>query len=164
MLLSMNGFITKMHPITRTRGFIQGEEMNQSLTWFNFDVLANYKKGLIQFASIFHVLNQGRPMIEFVMLKDLYDLLRLKNNPKKHWINTSGLGIAESMHDVVLENKKTIVQEFGFYTLNVNDMTTIDNQQWISAHICNNEMNVNSNFSNHLVLQLITSLPSFYRI
>jgi hypothetical protein len=25
-------------------------------------------------------------------------------------------------------------------------------------------MNVNSNFSNHLVLQLITSLPSFYRI
>jgi hypothetical protein len=93
-------------------------------------------------------------MIEFVMLKDLYDLLRLKNNPKKHWINMSGWGMVESMHDVVLENKKTIVQEFGFSTLSVKEMTTIDNQQWISAHICNSEMSLNPKFSNHLVLQM----------
>jgi hypothetical protein len=98
------------------------------------------------------------------MLKDLYNLLRLKNNPKKHWIDTSGWGMVESMHDVVLENKKNIVQKSEFFTLSVNEMTTIDNQQWISAHICNNEMGLNSNFANHLVLQLITSLPSFYRI
>ncbi len=99
-----------------------------------------------------------------MVLKDLYDLFKLKNSLEKHWIDTNGWGMAKSMHDVVLENKKIVVQKSGFFTLRVNEMTTIDNQQWINAHICNNEMGWNSNFANHLVLQLITSLPSFYRI
>jgi hypothetical protein len=74
------------------------------------------------------------------------------------------LGVRQSMHDIVLETKKTILQKSGFFTLSVNEITTIDNQQWINAHICNNEMGLNSNFANHLMLQLITSLSSFYRI
>jgi hypothetical protein len=60
--------------------------------------------------------------------------------------------MAKSMHDVVLENKKVVVQESGFFTLSANEMTTINNQQWISAHICSNKMGSNSKFANHLVL------------
>ncbi len=48
-------------------------------------------------------MNQGQLIKEFVMLKDLYNLLRLKNNPKKHWIDTSGWGMVESMSQPHLE-------------------------------------------------------------
>ncbi len=109
------------------------------LNMVHFDVLASHSKKLIQFANIFHLLSQGQPMIEFVMFKDLYNLWRLKNIPKKHWIDMSGWGMAENMHDM-LENKKFVVQEFGFFTVSVNEMTSIDNQQWINAYICSKKM------------------------
>jgi hypothetical protein len=51
----------------------------------------------------------------------------------------SGWGMAENMHDM-LENKKFVVQEFGFFTVSVNEMTSIDNQQWINAYICSKKM------------------------
>jgi hypothetical protein len=85
--------------------------------------------------SIFHLLSHGQQMIKFEFFKDLYGLLRLKNNPRKHWTNTNGWGMAKSMHDVVLENMKIIMQKFGFSALSANELTTIDNQQWINVHI-----------------------------
>jgi hypothetical protein len=72
---------------------------------------------------------------KFVVLKDLYDLFKLKNSLEKHWIDTNGWGMAKSMHDVVLENMKIIMQKFGFSALSANELTTIDNQQWINVHI-----------------------------
>jgi hypothetical protein len=48
-------------------------------------------------------------MIKFEMLQDLYNLLRLKNNLRKHWTNISGWGMAKSMYDAMLENTKIIV-------------------------------------------------------
>jgi hypothetical protein len=74
-------------------------------------------------------------MIKFEMLKELNSLLGLKNNPRKHWTNTSGWGMAKSVHDVVLENTKIIVQKSRFFALNANELTTIDNQQRINVHI-----------------------------
>jgi hypothetical protein len=58
--------------------------MNQILNLVQFDTPTSYKKKLIQFVNIFHLLNQGQSMKEFEMLKYHYGLSRLKNNPKKH--------------------------------------------------------------------------------
>ncbi len=79
------------------------------LNLVQFGAHASSKKKLIQFVSIFHLLSQDQLMIKFKMLKDLYNLLRLKNNLRKHWTNISGWGMAKSMHDVVFENMKIIV-------------------------------------------------------
>jgi hypothetical protein len=35
--------------------------------------------------------------------------------------------MAECMHKVVLQNTKTIVQDFAFFALSVDEVTTIDN-------------------------------------
>ncbi len=83
--------------------------MKWFLAWFNLELMQAQKKKLIQFVNIFHLLNHNQPMIKFEMLKDLYSLLGLKNDPRKHWTNISGWGMAKSMHDVVLENTKIIV-------------------------------------------------------
>jgi hypothetical protein len=100
-----------------------------------FGTHASSKKKLIQFTNIFRLLSHAQPMIKFKMFKNLYGLLRLKNNPRKYWIKISGWGMAKSMHDVMLENTKIIMQKFGFFALSANKQTTINNQQWINVHI-----------------------------
>ncbi len=67
------------------------------------------KKNLIQSPSIFYLLTHNQPMIKFEMLKDFYNVLRLKNNLRKHWTNINGWGMAKSMHNAMLENTNIIV-------------------------------------------------------
>jgi hypothetical protein len=84
------------------------------LNLVQFDILASYKKTLIQFASRFHLLNQGRPVIEFVMLKDLYNLLRLKNNPKKIRLTRVGGEWQKVCMMLCWKTKKLLCKNLGF--------------------------------------------------
>jgi hypothetical protein len=63
----------------------------------------------------------------FESFRELYLLLNVKNNPKKHYTNSSGWEMAKCMHKVVLQNTKTIVQDFAFFALSADEVTTIDN-------------------------------------
>ncbi len=103
MLLSVSGFTNKNERIyTRRRNELV-------LNLVQFGAHASSKKKLIQLANIFHLLSHGQLLIKFKMFIDLYNLLGLKNNPRKQWTNTSGWGMAKSVHDVVLENTKIIM-------------------------------------------------------
>jgi hypothetical protein len=73
-------------------------------------------------------------MTSFESLRDLYLLLNVKNNPRKHWIDNSGWEMAKCMHKVVLQNMKTTMQDFSFFALNANEVMTIDNHHWINMH------------------------------
>ncbi len=77
--------------------------------------------------NIFHLLSHGRSITKFESLRDLYLLLNVKNNPRKDWTDSSGWEMAECMHEVVLQNMKTIVRDFTFFALNADEVTTIDN-------------------------------------
>jgi hypothetical protein len=35
----------------------------------------------------------------------------------------------------MLQNTKTIMEDSTFFALNVDEVTTIDNQQWINVHV-----------------------------
>jgi hypothetical protein len=48
------------------------------------------------------LLKNGRPMIDFESLKELFEFLKFANAPKKHWTNSSGWGMARAMHNMVL--------------------------------------------------------------
>lgn len=50
-------------------------------------------------------------------------------------LNTSGLGIAKVMHNVVLFKTKSIIAKVNFFVKNANKVTIIDNQQCINVHI-----------------------------
>jgi hypothetical protein len=71
-------------------------------------------------------------MIEFKSFKDLYVLLNVKNNLRKHRTNKKGrkygCGMAKNMHEVMLKNTKIVVLESIVFVSNVNQMTTINNQ------------------------------------
>ncbi len=46
-------------------------------------------------------------MLEYESLKELFILLKVKNNPLKHWLKISGYRIAKTnMHDVIFLKDK----------------------------------------------------------
>jgi hypothetical protein len=51
----------------------------------------------IQFVAIFQLLKNGKPMTNFESLKNLFEFLNFANAPKKHWIYSSGWGMAKAM-------------------------------------------------------------------
>jgi hypothetical protein len=46
-------------------------------------------KKLVQFATLFHALKHGRPMLEYEAREDIFDFLNFEENPKMHWIGTT---------------------------------------------------------------------------
>jgi hypothetical protein len=54
----------------------------------NVDVGENQCK-IVQFTIFFYVLENGQPMVEYEYLKPLFEFLKVKNLPKKHWTNAS---------------------------------------------------------------------------
>jgi hypothetical protein len=43
--------------------------------------------------------------------------------------------MVEAMHDFVLTSTKAIMQAINYFFMNVNEVTTLDNWQWISVHV-----------------------------
>lgn len=64
--------------------------------------LSERRREFVQFASIFWLLREGHPMADFRALRDLFDLLRLKHNLRKHWCDNFGWEITDVMHSIVL--------------------------------------------------------------
>jgi hypothetical protein len=48
------------------------------------DITMHMKKINVQFSTVFHLLNKGRPMTNYEGSKDLYTLLKVKHIPKEH--------------------------------------------------------------------------------
>jgi hypothetical protein len=74
-------------------------------------------------------------MRDFEGLKDLFVVLKVKHTPKKHWINSSGWGIVESMNDLLLQSIRNGINVIDFLSMNVDEVTTIDNASCIFFHI-----------------------------
>jgi hypothetical protein len=64
---------------------------------------------------IFHLLKNGRPIIDFESLNELFEFLKFANAPKKHWTDLSGWGMAKAMHNMVLILKN----QSGFTTKHI---------------------------------------------
>lgn len=58
------------------------------------------EKGIkvVQFATIFHLLQQGCPMLEYEAIKPLYEFLVVPTTNKKHWSDNSRWTIAKFIH------------------------------------------------------------------
>jgi hypothetical protein len=73
-------------------------------------------------------------MLEYELLRELFLLLKVKNTPLKHWLDSSDWQIAEAMHDVVLFKTSSMILKANFVVVSADEMTAIDAQQWINIH------------------------------
>jgi hypothetical protein len=72
---------------------------------------------MIQFAFIFMILAQGKPMTDYKYLRPMYECLKPKNTPKKHWNDSSSWEITKHLHNQVLVTTKATIQGAKFVTL-----------------------------------------------
>jgi len=89
----------------------------------------------VQFATIFHVLSNGRPMTEYESLQSLLNFFNVSHMPKKHWTDNSGWQMAEVMHAQVNANMKEVIKNANYLAVTCDEVTSIDNTSWICIHI-----------------------------
>jgi hypothetical protein len=92
------------------------------------------KRKEVQMAIIFHLLSFGRPMLEYEHMRSLLEQLGCPKLPIKHWSDTAGWEMAESLYTVVQNRTKLVVSGANFISLSCDEVTTVDNQSWISIH------------------------------
>jgi hypothetical protein len=90
------------------------------------------KKKLVQFASVYILLRDGRPMTDYSGMKDLVEFLEVPNCPRKHWGQSTGWGIAECLHEVVLERTQDVISSARFVSVSCDEVTSQNNESWAS--------------------------------
>jgi hypothetical protein len=90
------------------------------------------KKKLVQFACIYVMLREGRPMTDYAGMKDLVEYLQVPNCPRKHWAQATGWGIAECLHEVVLERTRDVISGARFVSVSCDEVTSQNNKSWAS--------------------------------
>jgi hypothetical protein len=74
------------------------------LIWSSVVKMINKKCKLLQFASILHLLSEGRLMkVDYEGMKSLFKQLQVNNYPHKHWSNSLGWIMVKHMHNVMLD-------------------------------------------------------------
>jgi len=74
-------------------------------------------------------------MTKYEDMPSSFHMLKVKYVSQKHWSNSLGWGMVEVMHDVLLEATKAAFACANFIDVSVNEVTTIDNTQWLSIHL-----------------------------
>jgi hypothetical protein len=92
------------------------------------------KEKLPQFVTINHMLRLGRPLSDFPTFNALLKGLSVPNLSTTHWSDTSGHEMAECLAQVVENKTKEILSEAQFLSLSADEVTSCDNQQWLSIH------------------------------
>ncbi len=92
------------------------------------------KNKKVQFAIVFYLLREGRPLTNYESFKDLFYFFKIKNMPMKHWFDNLGWKMEENIHYVVLEHTKEVIKGSPFLAFFVDEITTSDTESWNFIH------------------------------
>ncbi|KAG0572981.1 hypothetical protein KC19_VG138700 [Ceratodon purpureus] len=87
-----------------------------------------------QFATLLHLLHEGRLMAEYAALESLLTFLEVPKLPKKHWNATAGWQLVECMFTQVQCKIQQVIKQARFFSITCDEVTTLDNESWISVH------------------------------
>jgi hypothetical protein len=74
-------------------------------------------------------------MTNYEDMPSSFHMLKVKYVSQKHWLDSSGWGMVEVMHDVLLEATKVVFARANFIIVSVDEVITIDNIQWLLIHL-----------------------------
>jgi hypothetical protein len=67
-------------------------------------------------------------------MSKLLQFLDVKDFPKTHWSNSIGWEMTSYMHELVVKKTKDLVQVARFISFSYDEVTTLDQQSWVSIH------------------------------
>jgi len=88
----------------------------------------------VQFATLFQILEGGRPMVEYGSKKVLYFFINVFKNPKMHWFDSSSWIMVEFMYAHVIEAILATIFIINYVALPCDEVNILDNGSWISIH------------------------------
>lgn len=93
-----------------------------------------------QFATVLHILQEGRPMLEYQALQPLFTFLGVPKMPKRHWSDGAGWELAECLYHQVQLKMQATLKGARYFSITCDEVTTLDTQSWISIHgyVCEN--------------------------
>ena len=94
----------------------------------------------LQFATILHLLQEGRPMLEYAAIQPLLEFLDVPKLPRRHWSDSAGWELAECLFHQVQCKTAEVISKARFFSISCDEVTTLDTQSWISIHgyVCEN--------------------------
>jgi hypothetical protein len=90
---------------------------------------------MIQLSIVFHILSRGRPIIDFPDYKNFIYFIEVSNFPSSHWSVTSGWKWEKYLAQVEKDGLKENIANARFFSLSLDEVTTIDNTSWICTRI-----------------------------
>jgi hypothetical protein len=78
-------------------------------TQITHGVVKENARKVVQFAIVLHLLQQGRPMLKYEVVKSLFKFMQVPKNNKKHESDNSSWTMAKFMFQEVLKVTKAIV-------------------------------------------------------
>ena len=73
-------------------------------------------------------------MLQYEESHALFKHLGLKNMGHLHWSDNAGWEIVAMLYDCMLQATKECVSEAQFLSFTADEVTTADNQNWLSVH------------------------------
>lgn len=67
-------------------------------------------------------------------MSKLLQFLDVKDFPKTHWSNSIGWEMTSYMHELVVKKTRDLVQVARFISFSYDEVTTLDQQFWVSIH------------------------------
>ena len=89
-------------------------------------IAAKSHKKMIQFSTLFQVLCDGRPMIEFLSRFKLYKFLVVPNLPHMHWSIGSAWLMAEHIWDLVKKCIIDLVKAARFIAVTTDETSVVN--------------------------------------
>lgn len=102
------------------------------------------RKKKVQFATLFQLLNEGRPMIEYESRIHLYRLLNVPDLPVAHWCDNSGWTMAAYMYKQVCSEMKKLIDAARYFAVTVDEVTSGDNGNFLSSCLYGSRLGLNS--------------------
>jgi hypothetical protein len=92
------------------------------------------EKETIQFATLFQIMANGLPMLEYESRATLHEFLNVPNFPRMHWPYNFGWIMAEFMYAEVRIAISRVLVGANYVALTCDEVNTIDDGSWISIH------------------------------
>jgi len=92
------------------------------------------EKKRVQSATLFQLLFDGHPMLEFESRASLYKLLNVPNLPATHWTDSSGWSMASYMYKQVFEETQRLIESARYLALTVDEVTAVDYSSSLSIY------------------------------
>lgn len=93
------------------------------------------RKKRVQFATLFQLLRDGRPMLEYESRVNLYKFLSVPDLPSAHWCDNSGWLMAGYMYKQVVQEMRRLISAARYVAVTVDEVTAVDNSSVLSVHV-----------------------------